>query len=106
MTEVDERYTRQVRLPEVGASGQARIAEATLSVGQGAAAQVEREYLERAGVRHILTRELELQPFAHAQHFSHAGCREVARGAWLALRELRALLPSFAGQPESGNGSS
>jgi hypothetical protein len=51
---VSRRHTRQVRLAEVGADGQGRIARATADVhGRGLAAQVAARYLAGAGLAQL-----------------------------------------------------
>jgi len=47
---MNDRYERQSRLPEVGASGQARIAGSEARIGASASARFELAYLVRAGV--------------------------------------------------------
>lgn len=51
---MSRRHTRQVRLAEVGADGQGRIARAAVDVhGRGLAAQVAARYLTGAGVSRL-----------------------------------------------------
>lgn len=51
---MSKRHTRQVRLAEVGADGQGRIARASVDVpGRGLAAQVAARYLAGAGVSRL-----------------------------------------------------
>ncbi|HEX8794500.1 MAG TPA: hypothetical protein VF765_26325 [Polyangiaceae bacterium] len=51
---MSRRHTRQVRLAEVGADGQGRIARATVDVhGRGLAAQVAARYVAGAGVARL-----------------------------------------------------
>ncbi len=51
---MSRRHTRQVRLAEVGADGQGRIARACVNVyGRGLAAQVAARYLAGAGVARL-----------------------------------------------------
>lgn len=51
---MSRRHTRQVRLAEVGADGQGRIARAVVAVhGRGLAAQVAARYLAGAGVARL-----------------------------------------------------
>lgn len=51
---MSRRHTRQVRLAEVGADGQGRIARASVDVhGRGLAAQVAARYLAGAGVARL-----------------------------------------------------
>jgi hypothetical protein len=88
-----DRYTRQRRLAEVGDEGQARIAAARLSVGEGPEASYERDYLERAGAAVVSVSGHQPMPFDHAGTFVHVASRRVAAGSWRALRALRGLLP-------------
>jgi|GEM_PF-540205 len=87
-----DRHDRHRRLAEVGDDGQARIAALDLLVPDGPGAEVEREYLLRAGVRRAQIAPLSTPPFPHAGHFGFAAPREVAAGAWRALTHLRAAL--------------
>ncbi len=86
-----ERYSRQTRLAEVGAEGQARIGATTLCVPGGA--EVERLYLERAGVGQILTSDAaEPVEFRHASAFRHPAAASLGVQAWRALDALRGVL--------------
>jgi hypothetical protein len=89
-----DRYARQRQLAAVGELGQARIADATYVVPAEAslAAEVEREYLARAGAV-LLVADRETGPaFAHAAAFRHAEARDFAAGAWRALCQLKQAL--------------
>jgi hypothetical protein len=93
MTELEDRYTRQRRLPEVGAAGQARILAATVEVRGRDGAIIETEYLYRAGVERLsIAPNREPVPFAHEAHFRFFASRRIAAGAWRALGELRRVL--------------
>lgn len=94
MTLPDERFSRQLRLAEVGEPGQARLCAAEPAVGTSNAATIERSYLLRAGVRRVSEAGAPLAPppFVHAEHFRHEHCRDVAEGAWRALGQIRAIL--------------
>ena len=48
------RFARQVKLPEIGAAGQAKLEAATAEVGHGFAGWVAARYLRAAGVRAIV----------------------------------------------------
>ena len=89
-----DRYARQQRLPEVGETGQSRLAQSRPCVkGAGVAARTEQEYLTRAGVSELERAEGQApQPFVHAREFEHAAPRALAAGAWRALREIRRTL--------------
>jgi len=89
-----DRYARQRLLAAVGDRGQQRIAEATFVVQAAPlfAAEVEREYLNRAGAERFETAPAGAPPFAHAAVFRHAVARDFAEGAWRALAQLRSIL--------------
>lgn len=87
----DDRFSRQRRLPEVGEIGQARLLAAELALPRGAGADVERAYLEGAGSR-VVPSPAAAAPFAHADAFRHPAARDVAAGAWRALRQIRRVL--------------
>jgi hypothetical protein len=83
------RYTRQVRLAEVGEAGQARLAAAAIELKtRGDAAEIERRYLEAAGAGRVVPRSAE---DAHALPFEvrDPAAHDVARGAHAALESLR-----------------
>jgi len=88
-----DRYARQRLLAAMGDRGQERLASTTFVVpGDGSfAAQVEREYLTRAGAEHFAA-PAAARPFAHAAVFRHAGARDFAEGAWHALAQLSRIL--------------
>jgi hypothetical protein len=106
------RHSRQVRLPEIGEEGQARIAATTaVIVSGGLAGAVEARYLAGAGVARIATLDqaisdaalhvdptLEIVPEARVRlgtgeppdfEIKNDAAREVALGAWRALAHLR-----------------
>ncbi len=90
------RFTRQSRLAEVGASGQARICAAHVSISSaGFAGEVEAKYLAAAGVGDVTPRA-EQEP--KSSHFPDEfasldpAAREVAEGAYAALVSLRKVL--------------
>ncbi|GMV13064.1 MAG: hypothetical protein HS104_10455 [Polyangiaceae bacterium] len=90
---IDPTLSRQALLPEVGASGQARIQSATLEVVGSDGAIIEAEYLHRAGVERLaLTPGREPEPFVHESFFRFAASRRVGAGAWRALSKLRRAL--------------
>lgn len=87
------RYDRQIRLAEVGAPGQERLARARAEVRGRDGHMVELAYLERAGMGAVtLVPERAPEDFVHAAHFRFPESREVAAGAWRALRKIRAAL--------------
>jgi hypothetical protein len=93
-----DRYSRQTRLREVGVHGQARLAQATLSVQGREAAETETRYLERAGVRAVRSDpDAAPQPFAHAAIFRNPACRNEAAAAWRALQKTLAVLNEVGG---------
>ncbi len=92
MSETDERYSRQVRLSEVGLEGQRKLIRQSFALGEHAGAPIAREYLLRAGARSVVPGDAASSPFIHADHFHHAACREFAQGAWTALDRIRRTL--------------
>jgi hypothetical protein len=93
MNDGRERYSRQIRLPEVGEAGQERIRRCVAEVRGRDGALVELSYLERAGVGAAeLTLFPEPVPFAHAAAFRFDAARRVGAGAWRALGTLKRAL--------------
>lgn len=93
MLPFEDRYTRQRRLEEVGPEGQRRLEQSTLVLAPHADAELERDYLERAGVRQIRWDAAAVAPeFPWARHFEFTGPLGVARAAWSALARIRAVL--------------
>lgn len=94
------RFTRQMRLPEIGEKGQERLSNATASPSTtGFSAEIEALYLERAGVTISSSRPPDPKPTPHPAPNSSPdlglrdpACREVAAGALNALRTLRSVL--------------
>jgi len=105
-----DRYSRQRKLPEVGAEGQRRIEGLIARVASGPGCLIELAYLERAGVGQLemfVDWRLPGRPasgarvgavapatatFPHANVFRHAATRNVAAGAWRAQRALMGAL--------------
>jgi hypothetical protein len=89
-----DRYARQRLLAAVGDAGQARIARTRYRVASDAslAAQIEREYLARAGAELFETADGSGAPFRHAAAFENAVARDFAEGAWRALCHIRSAL--------------
>jgi hypothetical protein len=102
-----EKYTRQIRLPEIGEPGQARLCAATVHVkSRGVAGDVCARYLRGAGVRVALENSqgdgeagridgLENSfpsPRLPVQSLSDQAARDVAEGAHEALVAMRAIL--------------
>jgi hypothetical protein len=86
-------YDRQVRLPEVGEAGQARIRDSRIEVCGNDGAILEAEYLCRAGVEVLdITPRKDPKPFRHERAFRFAASRRVGAGAWRALDQVRELL--------------
>jgi hypothetical protein len=99
MNDGRERYSRQIRLPEVGEAGQQRICRCVAEARGRDGALVELSYLERAGAGAVELMLLAAPvPFAHAAAFRFDAARRVGAGAWRALGTLkRALgLPDLA----------
>lgn len=88
------RYTRQIRLPEIGEAGQARLAAAAIAPsGAGDARAIEVTYLRLAGVgavRDDETAARDVDPSTLGVRDPAA--REVAEGALRALAALREVL--------------
>jgi hypothetical protein len=106
-----DRYDQQVRLQEIGAAGQARIARALVNVGlDGTAADVAARYLAGAGVAGVRIRDasfaegaraiepgmrvevdrgLAIDVEARAFDLRDPACRDICVGAHAALRALR-----------------
>jgi len=87
------RFARQIRLPEVGLSGQARIEAGEMQLGAHLDAlgrDVARRYARGAG----LVREAEAAPSPPPalEHFRHPTSRSVAAGALTALTAIREAL--------------
>lgn len=101
MTRVSTRHERQIRLREVGSTGQARLAQAVLTVSGGKQG-LQVEYLRRAGVGEVQSSE-RIPPvdFPHAALFRHAASREIAVCCWRALRQIRAVLDLESADPPS-----
>lgn len=88
-----DRLERQRRLPEVGPAGEARLAAARAVVRGREGALVELAYLERAGLGSVELRPREAPAeFPHGAALLHPASREVAAGAWRALRTIRGVL--------------
>ena len=96
MLPFQDRYSRQRKLPEVGKLGQERIEQLEAVVRGGPEATIAALYLERAGAARVVHEPGEQSAaWPHAAHFRHAGPTSVARGAWVALQQLkRALAPT------------
>ena len=95
-----DRHGRQIRLPEIGEAGQARLlaAEVTLG-GAGDAREIERAYLRGAGVR--VSEAGAPRPPAEAKAYAELlatlglrdrAARDVGDGALRALIAMRAVL--------------
>lgn len=91
--EAEHPLTRQIRLAEVGVTGQARLSRASLCIRGRDGSLAEFVYLHRAGVERLALRpDLPAVPFAHAGLFRHAGPRRLGAGAWRALGQIRSVL--------------
>jgi hypothetical protein len=91
--ETEHPLTRQIRLSEVGAAGQARLSAATLEVRGADGSLIECLYLHRAGIERIAIRpNLPPKPFRHGALFRHSGTRRLAAGAWRAVTQIRTIL--------------
>lgn len=93
MLPFEDRYTRQRRLAEVGANGQRRLEAAVQLLSLHESAELEADYLRRAGVQQISFAPGAPAPeFPWADHFQFAGPALVARGAHGALARIRGIL--------------
>ena len=93
MIDVRGRYSRQIRLAEIGEAGQERICRCVAEARGRDGALVELSYLERAGVAAVeLRAHGRPTPFAHAGAFRFDAARRVGAGAWRALVTLKAAL--------------
>ena len=89
----DARYTRQVRLAEVGAAGQARLERTVATVGgEGLSSRVCARYLESAGVRVLYVTEPGETASPTWIATLDPSAREVATGAYEALSVMRSAL--------------
>jgi hypothetical protein len=90
MLPFEDRYSRQRRLPEVGPSGQERLAAAELRVAPHADVELELDYLVRAGaVRAAIDPEAAPFTFPWSFWFENEAALGVARGAWYALAHIK-----------------
>jgi hypothetical protein len=102
MSNDHERYGRQIRLPEIGEAGQARLAASAVVLrASGPAQEVEATYLKAAGAKVVestaATPEPPTEAKAHAAALAGLGVRDseariVAEGALRALEAMRAVL--------------
>lgn len=93
MLPFEDRYTRQRRLEEVGPEGQHRLAAARLALAPHESSDIEREYLERAGVGHLGVDATATPPaFPWCEFFEFPAPLSVARGAWCALSHIKSAL--------------
>lgn len=88
------RFGRQMRLPEVGEAGQARLANAEVRLDAGGFARtIAVRYLERAGVRVDANERTDAERRPPIDlGVSHVAAREVAEGAMEALLAVRTTL--------------
>jgi len=84
-------YDRQLRLAEVGELGQEKICAARFEVAPGASAEIELDYLRRAGARAEIASAREAEACPHAAAFGFEASRSIGEGAWRALHKLRGL---------------
>lgn len=88
------RYTRQIRLPEIGEEGQARLAAATVAPsGLGEARTIEATYLRLAGIGTVRDDEVgALDVDVASLGVRDPAARDVAEGALRALAAIRGAL--------------
>lgn len=93
MLPFEDRHSRQRRLAEVGAAGQARLDQARVVVPEHEGSDVARTYLLRAGVQAVMIeRAPGAPPFPFADAFEFTASRELAHGSWRALAAIRDVL--------------
>ncbi len=93
MLPFEDRYSRQRRLAEVGPEGQLRLQAAQVRLSAHPDADIERDYLVRAGVTPLeLGPDATVPSFPWASSFEFAAPLGVARGAWSALYQIRTAL--------------
>jgi molybdopterin/thiamine biosynthesis adenylyltransferase len=80
------KFARQVRLAEIGAAGQEKIAAAEVVVARGFAGSIEARYLAAAGVGKIAQGDYELADSRFDE--LDPAAREIALGARAAARAL------------------
>ena len=86
------RFTRQIRLADVGEAGQAKLAAARVALRtEGFARTIEERYLRAAGVG-VAEAESQLPKLAVDLGLRHTAAREVAEGAYAALVAMREVL--------------
>lgn len=94
------RYTRQIRLADVGEAGQARLSAAEVAlVTTGFARSIEERYVRGAGM-HVRTEARQRggpAPEVTMLGLRHGPAREVAEGALSALVAFRAALAANGG---------
>ena len=95
---IDDRYDRQRRLPGVGRGGQEAIEAFDARLPAGPGSGVALAYLVRAGVGRVTISRGEPPAFAHGDLFQFQGPHRAARGAHLALLELRRALSTRGGE--------
>lgn len=87
------RYTRQVRLAEVGEAGQERLLRASVELqSRGASGTFERKYLEGAGVTVSGAGSGGTTAAPTWAEALDPAARDVAAGAYAALRTIKAIL--------------
>ncbi|HVH46580.1 MAG TPA: hypothetical protein VM925_29770 [Labilithrix sp.] len=87
------RYTRQMRLAEIGEAGQAKLCAASVELGSGGFAKtVEERYARGAGMSVAAPGGGRSAVAVDALGLRHDAAREVAEGALSALVSFRAVL--------------
>ncbi len=89
------RHTRQIRLPEIGEAGQARLASSEVVLGgRGLARDVERTYLRLAGAtpREDAAGDGADEVDVSSLGLRHAAARDVGEGALRALAAVRRIV--------------
>lgn len=86
------RYTRQIRLPEIGEAGQARLRMSTVPLsGDDDARAIELAYLQAAGVT-VIEGDRELEVDVDALGLKDPAARAVGEGALRALVTMKEIV--------------
>ena len=96
---IDDTYSCQIRLREIGVKGQQLIAEGRTVLGTDDTSKIAAEYLKRAGVGCVqLDRTVQPAQFVHLPHFTDPVAARFAHGSWLATQKLLELLGTISGR--------
>lgn len=98
------RYVRQILLPEIGSSGQARIEGASAAVGgkDSLSHEVAELYARAAGFREVMPGPIDVSELAPLEDVRSPAAREVLAGARAALAAIREAVGIGAASAEQG----